>query len=87
MSEQGIPTCGERRVPREWRATNFEYQEDGITVSVPHVYAWVCPEDGEVSFTPDTVDELMTTIRELVATAKRARQRRSELTEYVVSIH
>ena len=77
MSEQEIPTCGKRRVPREWRATNFEYQEDGITVRVPHVYAWVCPEDGEAAFTPDTMDELMTTIRELVATAKRARERRS----------
>jgi hypothetical protein len=86
MSEQVIPTCGKRRVPREWRATTFEYQEDGITVRVPNVYAWICPEDGEVAFTPATVDELMTTIRELVATAKRARERRSELTEYVVSI-
>lgn len=86
MSEQMIPTCGKSRMPREWRATDFEYREDGITVRVPHVYAWVCPEDGDVAFTSETVDELMTTIRELLATAKRARERRSELTEYVVSI-
>lgn len=86
MSERVIPTCGKQRVSREWRATNFEYHEDGITIRVPNVYAWVCPEDGEVAFTPDIMDELMTTIRELVATAKRARERRSELTEYGVSI-
>ena len=86
MSERAIPTCGKPRVPREWRATTFEYHEDGITVRVPNVYAWVCPEDGEVAFTPETVDELLTTIRELVATAKRARERRSSLTEYLVSV-
>ena len=86
MPERVTPTCGKRRVPREWRATTFEYQEDGITIRVPNVYAWVCPEDGEVAFTPETVDELMTTIRELVATAKRSRERRSGVTEYLVSI-
>lgn len=86
MLERPTPTCGKRRVPREWRATTFEYREDGITVRVPNVYGWVCPEDGEVAFTPETVDELMITIRELVATAKRARERRSNLTEYMVSV-
>jgi hypothetical protein len=71
---------------KEWRPTTFEYQEDGITVRVPNLYAWVCPADGEASFTPDTVDELLLTIRELLTTAKRARERRSELTEYIVSV-
>jgi YgiT-type zinc finger domain-containing protein len=86
MPERATPTCGKRRVPREWRATTFEYHEDGITIRVPNVYAWICPEDGEIAFTPDTAEELMTTIRELVATAKRARERQSSLTEYLVVV-
>ena len=71
---------------KEWRRTTFEYQEEGITVRVPNLYAWVCPVDGEASFTPETVDELLLTIRELIVTAKRAQERRSELTQYIVSV-
>ena len=78
--------CSEHHTKKEWRLTTFEYQEDGITVRVPNLYAWVCPVDGEASFTPDTVDELLLTIRELIVTAKRAQGRRSELTQYIVSV-
>jgi hypothetical protein len=42
--------------------------------------------DGEASFTPDTVDELLATVRELLAAAQRAKARRSVLTEYWVSV-
>lgn len=42
-------------------------------IPVPNVPAWVCPEDGEVSFTPETVDELIPTVRELVEIARKAR--------------
>ena len=35
---------------------------------------------------PDIVDELLLTVRELVETAKRARERRSVLTEYMVAV-
>lgn len=86
MATQTIPQCGEHQVDKEWRLTSFDYQEEGVTVRVPHLYAWVCPVDGEASFTPETVDELLVTIRELLTTAKRARERRSELTEYIVSV-
>lgn len=86
MATKPIPMCREHHAEKEWRPTTFEYQEDGITVRVPNLYAWVCPVDGEASFTPQTVDELLVTIRELLATAKRARERRSELTEYIVSV-
>jgi len=86
MNTKPIPRCGEHRTEKEWRLTTFAYQEDGITVRVPHLYAWVCPADGEASFAPDTVDELLLTIRELIATAKRAQGRRSELTQYIVSV-
>lgn len=86
MSTTPGPMCGEHHSLKEWRPTTFEYQEEGITIRVPNLSAWVCPVDGEASFTPDTVDELLLTIRELLVTAKRARERRSELTEYVVSV-
>jgi hypothetical protein len=86
MTTKSIPTCSEHPIEKEWRLTTFEYQEGGITIRVPNCYAWVCPVDGEVSFTPETVDELLLTIRELPLTAKRAQGRRSELTQYIVSV-
>ncbi len=68
-----MPTCGDRQqTAREWKAVTFEYTEDGVSIRVPNVYAWVCPLNGEISFTPDTVDELLTTVRKLIDTAKRA---------------
>ena len=86
MVDVPTPVCGKTRVPREWRSTTFEYADNGITVRVPNVFGWVCPEDGEVAYPPETVDELINTVRELVEIAKRARQRRSTLTEYIVSV-
>jgi YgiT-type zinc finger domain-containing protein len=86
MATIPIPICGEHRVSKEWRPVTFEYSEEGIFIRVPNIYAWVCPVNGEASFTPDTVDELVLTARELLETAKRARQRRSALTEYIVSV-
>lgn len=86
MNNEHIPICGEHHVQKEWRQTTFEYSGEGITVRVPKIYAWVCPESGEASFTPDTVDELMTTVRELIELAKRARVRRHVLTDYIVSV-
>lgn len=81
-----MPICGEHQVPKEWRKTTFEYGDQGITIRVPNVYAWVCPVDEEASFKPETVDELIATVRELYETAKRAKERRSVLTEYIVSV-
>ena len=87
MADKPIPTCGDvNQTPKEWKPVTFEYTEDGISVQVPNVYAWVSPLDGEISFTPDTVDELIATVRELIETAKRAQQRRNVFTEYVVSV-
>jgi YgiT-type zinc finger domain-containing protein len=86
MTSQSIPTCGEHRVSKEWRPTTFEYSEEGVSIRVPNVYAWVCPQDGEAAFTADTVDELMATVRELLEPAKRARERQSMPTEYIVSV-
>lgn len=86
MATKSIPICGEHQIPKEWRLTTFEYSDEGISIRVPNVHAWVCPINGEASFTPETVDELIVTVRELLETAKRARVRRSVLTEYIVSV-
>ena len=86
MTDQTIPTCGEHQVPKQWKATTFVYDDDGVSIEVPNVYAWVCPIDGEASFTPDTTDELIETVRDLVPPAKRARERRSMPTEYIVRV-
>lgn len=86
MATKAIPICGQHNRPKEWRPTVFDYSEEGISVRVPDVYAWVCPEDGEASFTLETVDELIVTVRELIEIAKRAKERRSLLTEYIVAV-
>jgi YgiT-type zinc finger domain-containing protein len=86
MANQPIPICGEHQTAKEWRPTTFEYSEEGVSIRVPNIQAWVCPEDGEASFTPETVDELIATVRELLGPAKRARERRSMPTEYIVTV-
>jgi YgiT-type zinc finger domain-containing protein len=86
MTPKPTPICGQHKKPKQWRTTTFEYSDEGISVRVPNVDAWVCPEDGEASFTPETVDELIITVRELIETAKRAKERRSPLTEYLVAV-
>ena len=86
MNTKPAPSCGQHKTTKEWKPTTFEYTESGITIRVPDVYAWVCPEDGEAAFTPETTDELFTTVRELFESAQRARDRRSVLTEYFVSV-
>ena len=86
MNSETVPTCGEHQKDKEWGTTTFEYTDEGITIRVPNVPAWICPSDGEASFTPETVDELILTVRELVDTAKKARERRSVFTEYIVAV-
>jgi YgiT-type zinc finger domain-containing protein len=87
MNTEPIPICGEHQVPKEWSPTTFEYDEDGVSIRVPNIHAWVCPTDGEASFEPETVDELIDTVRELIVPAKHARDRRSMPTEYIVSVN
>lgn len=86
MTTKPAPICGRHHVAKEWQPTTFEYQESDISVRIPHVYAWVCVEDGEASFTPETTDQLIATAREGVEAAKHARARRPALTEYIVSV-
>ena len=86
MTQKSPPICGQHNIKKEWRQTVFSYNEDGISIRIPNVYAWVCPVDGEASFTPETADELITALREFIDAAKRAKERRSVLTEYVVAV-
>jgi hypothetical protein len=86
MSNKPAPTCGQHKLPKEWKQTTFEYTEDGITVCVSNIYAWVCPADDEASFTPETIDELFKTVRATLVSAKEAKTRQSTLTKYVVSV-
>jgi hypothetical protein len=69
------PICCEHHIPKEWRPATLEYGDEGISIRVPNVYAWVCPADGEVSFTPETVDGLIFAARELLETARHTRER------------
>ena len=71
MTIKSAPMCGEHHVLKEWHPATFEYHEASVSVRVPGVYAWVCPADGEASFTPETVEELITMVRELLASAAR----------------
>ena len=81
-----MPVCAEHRRTREWRTAVFEYEEEDVSIRIPNVEAWVCPADGDPSFLPETADELIAVGRELLAAARKARQRRSALTEYIVSV-
>jgi len=86
MKQAIAPICNTHKCRKEWSLTNFEYEENGISVRVPNVFAWVCPKDGEASFTPETVDELLLTVRELLETAKRAKARKSISNEFIVTV-
>ncbi len=86
MSADLVPICSEHQTVKDWRPNIFEYTEEGVSVRVSGIFAWVCPVDGEASFTPETFDELLTTVRELLETARRAKSRQSALTEFVVSV-
>ena len=39
MTNQTVPICGEHQVPKEWKATTFVYDNDGVSIEVPNVYA------------------------------------------------
>ena len=86
MTIEAAPICGKPQVSKGWRPTTFEYSDEGTSIRVPNVYAWVCPNSGEASFPPETVDELIATVRDLLEAAKRARERRSVLTQYLILV-
>ncbi|MGH9838363.1 MAG: YgiT-type zinc finger protein [Blastocatellia bacterium] len=73
MKPDVVPICSEHQVAKEWRPTTFAYSEESITVEVPDVPAWVCPADGEASFTPEIFDRLLTLVRGVLDAAKNVR--------------
>jgi hypothetical protein len=87
MKPKQIPTCKAHKIPKEWKPATFEYEENGIFVRIPNIYAWVCPEENsDPSFTPETFDELILMVRDLIDSAKRAKSGRKVYTEYNVTI-
>ncbi len=81
-----IPICTQHKKEKVWSQTVFEYTEDDISVRIENVWAWVCPEDGDPSFTPETMDALIDTVKELIETAKRAKKRSPALTNYAIAV-
>lgn len=77
MTYETVPFCGKHRMSREWLRTDYEYEQDGISVKVPNVHAWVCPADGDPYFAPETVAELSSTVREMIESAKHGHEGRS----------
>jgi YgiT-type zinc finger domain-containing protein len=80
------PICGEHKTNKVWRQAAYTYEEDGISITVTNIFAWVCPAGGETSFTPQTTDELMAKVREFLEPARKSRAGRSVSTPYVVSV-
>lgn len=82
------PFCTEHNIPMQWEETDFTFTEDGIEVTVRHIPAWVCPHQDDVAFPPGVTDELIGTIRQLVAVAKQAKATHHALTEqeYLVRV-
>ena len=80
------PLCAECGSQMAWGVTTFHYEDDGIVISVPEVEAWVCPKCGEESFTPETTDKLIETLRELLAAAQNIRRRQPAWHEYLVKV-
>lgn len=67
-----------------WGKTKFRYEEDGILVEVSDIPAWACPECDDVSFAPGTSQQLIATVRELIAVTQRAKVKNMPLYEFHV---
>jgi hypothetical protein len=80
------PFCAEHRIPMIWGETEFAYTEEGVEVVVRHIPAWVCPYEDDAAFPPGTTDELIETVRELIAVARKTQAKRLSLPiqEYLV---
>jgi len=82
------PLCEEHNLPMVWGETDFSYTENGIEVTVRHIPAWVCPHTDDSAFPPGMMDELIATVRKLVAVAKEAQRNQENHweQEYLVRI-
>ena len=80
MTYETVPFCGKHRISREWRPTVYQYDQDGVSLEVPNVHAWVCPADGEPYFEPETVEEVSDTVRKMIESGKHSSHRGSQPT-------
>ena len=68
------PLCEKHHIPMVWRDdTEFTYDDEGVRVVVRHIRSFVCPQGDDQALTPDVAKELYPVLRDLIATAKRAR--------------
>lgn len=86
METKTSPICGEHKTHKEWRQTSYTYEEDGISITVNNIFAWVCPVDGEASFTPQTTDDLLATVRKILEPAREAKAHGSVMTPYTFTV-
>lgn len=86
MSRKPLPCCSECKVTMRSGKANYVYRDDGIAITIPDVPAYLCGRGHEPLFTPESTDQLIETLKELVATARRARKRRPRFREYRVQV-
>ncbi len=86
MNKKSPPLCVECKRAMHSGKTDFVYRDDGVEITIPNVPAWLCPRNHEPLFTPDTTDQLIDTLKELAATAQRARQREPVFHQYLVKV-
>lgn len=56
MNQQSIPLCAECKTVMQRGETNFVYREGGVEITIPNVPAWLCQQNHEPLFTPETTD-------------------------------
>lgn len=74
------------QIKKRWRKTDADFPDDGLVIIISGVPAWVCPQCGDTSFTPEVMDMLIHTFRELSSAAKDAHTRKPKVKELVVRV-
>jgi RNA polymerase subunit RPABC4/transcription elongation factor Spt4 len=78
--------CSHCQIKKRWRKTDTDFPDDGFGIVISGVPAWVCPQCGDTSFTPDVTDMLIHTFRELSSAVKGACLRKPKVKELVVRV-
>jgi len=80
------PMCSHCQIKKRWRKTDADFPDDGFVIIISGVPAWVCPQCGDASFTPDVTDVLIHPSRELSSAVKGARRRKPKVKELVIRV-